>query len=251
MKDLSEGTGMIKFDTKTYWIRICIETWIVVTPHTPRCTGKVGSLMTPSTNSPAAERTLRKRENTRARLIEVAADIVASKGIASTRIDDVVKQAGFTRGAFYSNYSSLQDILTEAIVMRSNTLLSQVTQAIDSFEGAPTMDSLMELLEAIRPEARTIYLLTTEYSLFQLRNPGSPTIPGTARADFTARLSGTVEKVLARMGRRPTVATASLADIVSLLFMDSIAENIDGTRLRDLIEAVIVGLSTPDAIDNS
>lgn len=135
--------------------------------------------MTPSTDPPAAERTLRKRENTRARLIEAAADIVASKGIASTRIDDVVKQAGFTRGAFYSNYSSLQDILTEAIIMRSNTLLSRVTQAIDSFEGAPTMDSLMELLEAIRPEARTIYLLTTEYSLFQLRNPDSPTIPGT------------------------------------------------------------------------
>ena len=103
----------------------------------------------------------------------------------------------------------------------------------------------MELLEAIRPEARTIYLLTTEYSLFQLRNPDSPTIPGTARADFTARLSGTVEKVLARMGRRPTVPTASLADIVSLLFMDSIAANIDCGRLRDLIEAVIIGLSTP------
>ena len=117
--------------------------------------------MTPSTDPPAAERTLRKRENTRARLIEAAADIVASKGIASTRIDDVVKQAGFTRGAFYSNYSSLQDILTEAIVTRSNTLLSQVTQAVDSFEGTPTMDSLMELLEAIRPEARTIYLRTT------------------------------------------------------------------------------------------
>ena len=200
--------------------------------------------MTPSTD-PAAERTLRKRENTRARLIEAAADIVASKGIASTRIDDVVKQAGFTRGAFYSNYSSLQDVLTEAIVTRSNTLLSQVTQAVDSFEGTPTMDSLMELLEAIRPEARTIYLLTTEYSLFQLRNPDSPTIPGPARADFTARLSGTVEKVLARMGRRPTVSTASLADLVSLLFMDSITENTDCDRLRDLIEAVIIGLSTP------
>ena len=198
--------------------------------------------MTPSTDPTAAERTLRKRENTRARLIEAAADIIASKGLASTRIDDVVKQAGFT---FYSNYSSLQDILTEAIVTRSNTLLSRVTQAIDSFEGAPTMDSLMELLEAIRPEARTIYLLTTEYSLFQLRNPDSPTIPGTARADFTARLSGTVEKVLIRMGRRPTVPTASLADLVSLLFMDSITESIDGSRLRDLIEAVIIGLSTP------
>ena len=179
--------------------------------------------MTPSTDSSTAERTLRKRENTRARLIEAAADIVASKGIAST----------------------------EAIVTRSNTLLSRVTQAIDSFEGAPTMDSLMELLEAIRPEARTIYLLTTEYSLFQLRNPDSPTIPGTARADFTARLSGTVEKVLARMGRRPTVSTASLADLVSLLFMDSITENTDCDRLRDLIEAVIIGLSTPTQVGDA
>ena len=201
--------------------------------------------MTPSTDPPAAERTLRKRENTRARLIEAAADIIASKGIASTRIDDVVKQAGFTRGAFYSNYSSLQDILTEAIVTRSNTLLSRVTQAIDSFEGAPTMDSLMELLEAIRPEARTIYLLKTEYTLHRLHHPGTPQIPETSSAAFTAKLSGTIEKVLTRMGRRPTVLTASLADIVCLLFMDSIAENIDGSRLRDLIEAVIIGLSTP------
>ena len=201
--------------------------------------------MTPSTDPPAAERTLRKRENTRARLIEAAADIVASKGIASTRIDDVVKKAGFTRGAFYSNYSSLQDVLTEAIVTRSNTLLSQVTQAVDSFEGTPTMDSLMELLEAIRPEARTIYLLKTEYTLHRLHHPGTPQIPETSSAAFTAKLSGTIEKVLTRMGRRPTVLTASLADIVCLLFMDSIAENIDSARLRDLIEAVIIGLSTP------
>jgi len=53
------------------------------------------------------------------------------------------------------------------------------------------------------------------------------------------------------MGRRPSVPTASLADIVSLLFMDSIAENIDGTRLRDLIEAVIIGLSTPTNADDA
>ena len=50
---------------------------------------------------------------------------------------------------------------------------------------------------------------------------------------------------------RPTVPTASLGDIVSLLFMDSIAENIDGTRLRDLIEAVIIGLSTPTNADDA
>ena len=205
----------------------------------------VVDLMAPSSTSPATERSLRKRTNTRARLIEAAADVIVSKGIAGARIDDVVKQAGFTRGAFYSNYSSLQDVLTEAIVSRSNALLEKITQAVDSIEGPPTMTSLMELLEAIRPEARTIYLLKTEYTLQRLHHPGTPQIPETSSAAFTAKLSGTIEKVLTRMGRRPTVLTASLADIVCLLFMDSIAENIDSARLRDLIEAVIIGLSTP------
>ena len=205
----------------------------------------VVDLMAPSSTSPATERSLRKRTNTRARLIEAAADVIVSKGIAGARIDDVVKQAGFTRGAFYSNYSSLQDVLTEAIVSRSNALLEKIAQAVDSIEGPPTMTSLMELLVAIRPEARPIYLLKTEYTLHRLHHPGTPQIPETSSAAFTAKLSGTIEKVLTRMGRRPTVLTASLADIVCLLFMDSIAENIDSARLRDLIEAVIIGLSTP------
>lgn len=63
-------------------------------PTPPRPPGPSGS------GSRSRERVLRKRENTRARLIEAAADVVAAKGIAGTRIDDVVKEAGFTRGAF-------------------------------------------------------------------------------------------------------------------------------------------------------
>ena len=47
------------------------------------------------------------------------------------------------------------------------------------------------------------------------------------------------------MGRRSTVPTESLADITSLLFMDSVAEDAGGARLRGLIEAVIIGLSAP------
>lgn len=198
---------------------------------------------TPSAST--ADRSLRKRENTRARLVEAAADIVASKGIAGTRIDDVVRGAGFTRGAFYSNYSSLQEVLTEAIMLRANTLLETITEAIEAIEGEPTIDSLMVLLSTIHPEARMICLLTTEYSLHRLRHPESPKIPDVSRAEFTVRLARTVEDVLTRMGRRPTVPTATLAELVSLLFMDSITDEGTAAHLRELIEAVITGLSTP------
>lgn len=219
------------------------------------------------------ERGLRKRENTRARLVEAAADVVAAKGIAGTRIDDVVKEAGFTRGAFYSNYSSLEEVLTEAVVARSEMILSTITEAVDAIEGVPTTDSLVDLLGDIRPQARTIYLITTEHTLHLLRNPGSPRIPDTIRQEFTARLAGVIEGVLARMGRRPTMPIASLTDIICLLFLDSIAQEAhtgahdgahdgapegasEGTpdgaegaswdpHLRGLVEALILGLSEP------
>lgn len=169
---------------------------------------------------------------------------MAAKGIAGTRIDDVVKRASFTRGAFYSNYSSLQDVLTEAIATRFDTLMANVTDAIEVIEGAPTMDSLAELFDAIRPEARTIHILATEYELHRMRNPDGPGVPGTSRSELTHRISGTVSKVLARMGRRPTVPVESLANIVCLLFMDSIEED-DSSRLRELVDAVTLGLSVP------
>lgn len=200
--------------------------------------------MSPRTTPSASGRGLRKRKNTRARLIEAAADIIASKGVAGTRIDDVVKGAGFTRGAFYSNYSSLEEVLTEALVLRSNTLLRTITETIEATESGSTIDSLMALLNIIRPEARMIYLLTTEYSLHRLRHPESPRIPDVSRAEFTARLATSVEEVLARMGRRPTVPTATLAELIALLFMDSIANESTAAHLRELIEAVIAGLST-------
>lgn len=144
---------------------------------------------------------LRKRENTRARLVDAAATVIAAKGFEGARIDDVVSQAGFTRGAFYSNYSSLDEVLTEALIARGRRLLTRVTQAVEEIEGEMTIETLMEVLELIRPEARTIYLISTEYTLRRMRHPDSPEIPLATREEFTGLLSGVVVDVLARMGR--------------------------------------------------
>ena len=213
----------------------------------------------PKTPARAAGKRPRKRENTRARLVEAAADVIATKGIAATRIDDVVGEAGFTRGAFYSNYSSLQEVLTEAIIARANALMERVTAAVEAME-APTMESLMEMLDSIRPEARAIHLLTSEYTLYRLRHPDSPQMAA-GREELIARFSEIIEKVLARMGRRPAVSTTSLADVICLLYLDSVVNQPArsagsaaappaqappsgaGTSTYEVIEAVLLGLS--------
>lgn len=199
---------------------------------------------------------LRKRENTRARLVDAAATVIAAKGFEGARIDDVVSQAGFTRGAFYSNYSSLDEVLTEALIARGRRLLTRVTQAVEEIEGEMTIETLMEVLELIRPEARTIYLISTEYTLRRMRHPDSPEIPLATREVFTGLLSGVVVDVLARMGRTPSLPAHNIADVIALFFLDSIAKEAQAGSsptsphnprqyLRYVIEAVITALSHP------
>ena len=67
------------------------------------------SLRSVSSREPtSAASAVRRRENTRARLIEAAEVVFATTGLKRVTVDDLVGAAGFTRGAFYSNFSSIE-----------------------------------------------------------------------------------------------------------------------------------------------
>jgi AcrR family transcriptional regulator len=191
---------------------------------------------------------LRKRVNTRARLVEAGTVVFTEKGFAGARIDDVVREAGFTRGAFYSNYSSMEELLREVVATHAATLLQHVQIALDSLDGAPDVDAIMEVLDALRPEGRTLYILTAEYRLYRLRHPEEEEFQE-VRQEFGRMLAKLVSTVLLRMGRRSVLPDDTLADLVAVFYLDSIASYClgradDGSLLRQVIEA-IVGLSEP------
>jgi AcrR family transcriptional regulator len=50
--------------------------------------------------------TLRSREHTRERLIEAAFEVFAETGLNAASVEQITERAGFTRGAFYSNFDS-------------------------------------------------------------------------------------------------------------------------------------------------
>lgn len=52
----------------------------------------------------------RSRENTRARLLEAAAQVFAEVGLDGASVEVVCERAGFTRGAFYSNFESKDEL---------------------------------------------------------------------------------------------------------------------------------------------
>jgi AcrR family transcriptional regulator len=54
-----------------------------------------------------------RRALTRERLLAAAAKVFAGEGFGGSTIDRIVGEAGFTKGAFYSNFSSKEDIFLQ------------------------------------------------------------------------------------------------------------------------------------------
>ena len=63
----------------------------------------------------------RKRQRTRARLIEATLALVNARGFAAASLDDIAARAGVTKGAIYSNYRSKGELLWDAARGKQNS----------------------------------------------------------------------------------------------------------------------------------
>lgn len=59
-----------------------------------------------------------KREATYTKLIQAGFEILCEKGYSGASIDDIVKQAGFTKGAFYVHFETKEQFMLELLTYR-------------------------------------------------------------------------------------------------------------------------------------
>jgi AcrR family transcriptional regulator len=86
---------------------------------------------TPPRSAPALTLTRQQRRTTatRAKLLTAARHIFARDGFEASRLEDIAARAGFTRGAFYANFDSKEDLLF-ALMERVVTEKVQAIQAL-------------------------------------------------------------------------------------------------------------------------
>lgn len=68
----------------------------------------------------------RRRENTRARLLDAAHEVFAEVGMDAASVETICERAGFTRGAFYSNFESKDELFLALITQLAGEKLDQV-----------------------------------------------------------------------------------------------------------------------------
>ncbi|MEV3908301.1 TetR/AcrR family transcriptional regulator [Streptomyces canus] len=153
-------------------------------------------------------RVTRRRVRTRANLLDAAFAVFAAKGFGRVSIEEVCEAAGYSRGAFYSNFDSLDELFFALYQQRADLIAEQVSGAL-ALDG-PELDVLaaVDRVTEVLLLDRDWLLVKTDFLVHAAR------VPEVARTllEHRARLRRAVADRLAR-ARGHTELSAVLADV--------------------------------------
>lgn len=171
-----------------------------------------------------------RRERTRERLLDAAFTVFAHHGIRGASIEAVCEAAGFTRGAFYSNFSSKEELflaLAERAMRRQLASLESVGKELqpDIIRGGSVdHDAISAVLSVVVTDpgdARQWSLMRAELELLAMRDPavGHPFLA--QEETLRTELGAAIERILEDLGLRFTVDRRTAVDLLLSVYESS------------------------------
>jgi AcrR family transcriptional regulator len=110
------------------------------------------------------------REQTRLRLLEAAAVVIAKKGLAATSVEDIAGHAGYTRGAFYSNFKSKTDLFIELLRLDHQNIQEDLQKLLDADFSSEDLQKQLALFYAQCYRDDNNYVIWAEARLHAIRD---------------------------------------------------------------------------------
>ena len=178
-----------------------------------------------------------KRAHTQELLLAAGRELVVDKGIGAVSVGDVCTRAGFTRGAFYSNFTDMDHFIHrlaenewEAMTAFVDAAVSAGPQGGSGVDRTPRADAdlragadpraLVDLagrLMEVVPVSREFYFLQSEFMAYLVRDPERRSALGDGYEVFKRRLGTVLETELAAVGRE---CILSVTDTTELFLAD-------------------------------
>jgi len=181
----------------------------------------------------ADNRQAEKAAQTRARLLEAAEKIFARDGFEAAKLEEIASDAGYTRGAYYANFDSKEDLF---IALLAEEVEKRIARAREG-AGARVRQALPkdERHRALRKgyirtlKNRTWNILFIEYKLFVLRHPEMREKVNKMQAKAHATMASGLEEVFKGAGAKPPVsplaAGMALTGLANALGLDLAVSN--------------------------
>lgn len=153
-----------------------------------------------------------QRAVTTARLLESAAEVFAERGFHGGSIEMICERAGFSRGAFYSNFASKDELFFALFEAHADVLLTRLRFALEQASGAPDpIQHFAALASRQSGEERQWFLITTEFTLYAIRNPEAAAVLAKKDEAVREEIARILSELLEAAGRELVIDPALVA----------------------------------------
>jgi AcrR family transcriptional regulator len=197
-----------------------------------------------------------QRSEVRRRLLDAAAQLFAQRGITATSIDDVAAAAGFTKGAFYSNFTSKDNLILELIDDRAASRLDWGKEAFQAGSrlAGERAEALGDRLTAIFVAHREWQMLFLEFWQQAVRSPEVGRRFAARRREMCSVVAAVIQSQAESLGLTLALPPEQLATVILALSNglaierytdeEAVPDHLFGDVLRLLLTA------GPDAADS-
>lgn len=196
----------------------------------------------------------KRRPRTRAALLRAALETFAEHGFHAASIEQICERAGFTRGAYYSNFASKEELFLALFDEHGERIVRRLAEQIDALAPEDyTLERLAELASRVEPDERDWYLVSTEFTLHAIRDPQAAWLLARHDARLRAEIARGIELVVRRSGRELTVDADRFARLVIALREGGLAQSYvepdalpPGTLERDFLAPLLAAVTRPE-----
>jgi AcrR family transcriptional regulator len=158
------------------------------------------------------------RDRTTRRLLAAARKLIANRGLSDTSLEDIAEEAGYTRGAFYSNFSSKGDLFIE-LLRRDHEATNAQLRALR--DNSLPLDHIQQRIREIYTQMYSTnesFMIWTEARMLAARDAKFKVKLDTLLVEKRAEVAELIEYFYRRAGIASPLAPPTLAMGFNSLF---------------------------------
>ena len=159
----------------------------------------------------------RRREATRHRLLDAAAEVFAEIGLDAASVEAICERAGFTRGAFYSNFESKDELMLELAASIAERKIAGVRERVSEADASDLRfhpeKLVLHVLDADGDD-RTGILLANEIQMRAMRDRALAATYAKSHELHVAGIAALIDDVASRFGMRLRLPSTAFARVL-------------------------------------
>src|ERR1700688_1200071 len=179
----------------------------------------------------AARSRTRQTDRTRAtrrKLLDAAKRIFAKDGFEAARLEDIAAGAGYTRGAFYANFESKEDIFFALFEEWVRERIESLTSALRRHSNPDEKLVALRTHYAELATDRRLVLISMEFKLFALRHPEAHARLRSRHRRVRASFGELFSELMSALGKNIPIAypaaSASLGAVAQGLLLEHLVD---------------------------